>query len=124
SFFKYVLATITGIGIVVVILFAILVGMITSAINQVGSKESAVPSNAVLYVTLDYNIPERSSPNPLEGLNVPGYGEMKTLGLNDILSRIAAAKADSRIKGIYLNPRQVNVGMASLKQIRDALLDF
>src|SRR5690606_41030549 len=102
SFFKYVLATITGIGIVVVILFAILVGMITSAINQVGSsKESAVPSNAVLYVTLDYNIPERSSPNPLEGLNVPGYGEMKTLGLNDILSRIAAAKADSRIKGIY-----------------------
>src|SRR5690606_36394750 len=48
----------------------------------------------------------------------------KTLGLNDILSRIAAEKDDDRIKGIYLNPTYVNTGMASLKEIRDALVDF
>ncbi|TDS17173.1 signal peptide peptidase SppA [Sphingobacterium paludis] len=125
SFFKYVLATVTGISIVVVLFFAVIIGLIMSTVSQMGSgKEIDVPSNAVLYVSLNHAITERTSENPLEGLNLPGYGDMKSLGLNDIIGRIAAAKEDSRIKGIYLNPTYVNTGMASLKEIRDALLDF
>lgn len=125
SFFKYVLATITGTIIVFAILFLVLIGFITAAVSSMGSKEEVyVPSSAVLYVSLDYNILERTSSNPWESMNLPGYGEMKSLGLNDILSRIAAAKDDDRIKGIYLNPTYVNTGMASLKEIRDALVDF
>lgn len=124
SFFKYVLATVTGIGIVFLIFFFIIIGMVASAIKQVGSTTVDVPTNAVLYVSLGHEIPERTSPSPFEGLDVPGLGEQKTLGLNDIISRIAAAKSDDRIKGIYLNPTYVNVGMASLKRIREALEDF
>lgn len=125
SFFKYVLATITGIGIVVALLFFLLVALVTSTVNQMGSsKESSVPSNALLYLSLNHAIPERTTTNPLEGLDIPGYGSVKSLGLNDILSRIAAAKTDDRIKGIYLNPSSVNAGMATLKEIRDALVDF
>ncbi|MBD1426407.1 signal peptide peptidase SppA [Sphingobacterium arenae] len=125
SFFKYVLATITGTIIVFVVLFLVLIGFITATVSSIGAKEEVyVPSSAVLYVSLDYNIQERTTSNPWESMNLPGYGEMKTLGLNDILSRIAAAKDDDRIKGIYLNPTYVNTGMASLKEIRDALVDF
>ncbi|WP_437918257.1 signal peptide peptidase SppA [Sphingobacterium sp. LRF_L2] len=125
SFFKYVLATITGIGIVVFLCLVLLVGFVINAVEQMGSsKDADVPAKAILYVSLNHEITERTSENPLEGLNVPGYGEMKSLGLNDILSRIAAAKGDDRIKGIYLNPTYVNTGMASLKEIRDALVDF
>ncbi len=125
SFFKYVLATVTGTIIVFAIILIVLIGFITATISSMGSKEEVyVPSNAVLYVSLNHHIPERTSSNPWESLNLPGYGEMKSLGLNDILSRIAAAKEDSRIKGIYLSPTYVNVGMASLREIRDALVDF
>ena len=125
SFFKYVLATVTGITIVVILFFAVIIGLIMSTVSQMGSgKEIDVPSNAVLYVSLNHAITERTSENPLDGLNVPGYSDAKSLGLNDIIGRIAAAKDDSRIKGIYLNPTYVNTGMASLKEIRDALLDF
>ncbi|HLT88891.1 MAG TPA: signal peptide peptidase SppA [Sphingobacterium sp.] len=125
SFFKYVLATITGTIIVFAILFMVLIGFITAAVSSMGSKEEVyIPSSAVLYVSLDYNILERTSSNPWESMNLPGYGEMKSLGLNDILSRITAAKEDDRIKGIYLSPTYVNTGMASLKEIRDALVDF
>ncbi len=125
SFFKYVLATVTGTIIVFAIILIVLIGFITATISSMGSKEEVyVPSNAVLYVSLNHHIPERTSSNPWESMNLPGYGEMKSLGLNDILSRIAAAKEDSRIKGIYLSPTYVNVGMASLREIRDALVDF
>ncbi|MBD1434771.1 signal peptide peptidase SppA [Sphingobacterium sp. DN00404] len=125
SFFKYVLATITGTIIVFAIILIVLIGFITATISSMGSKEEVyVPSSAVLYVSLNHHIPERTSSNPWESMNLPGYGEMKSLGLNDILSRIAAAKEDSRIKGIYLSPTYVNVGMASLREIRDALVDF
>ncbi|PRD46582.1 signal peptide peptidase SppA [Sphingobacterium haloxyli] len=125
SFFKYVLATITGTIIVFAILFMVMIGFITATFSNMGSKEEVyVPSSAVLYVSLDHDIPERTSPNPWESMSLPGYGEMKSLGLNDIISRIAAAKEDDRIKGIYLNPTYVNTGMASLKEIRDALVDF
>ncbi|MEJ5053998.1 signal peptide peptidase SppA [Sphingobacterium sp. MYb382] len=125
SFFKYVLATVTGIIVVVVLLFFVLIGIVTSTVSQMGSsKEVSVPSNSVLYVSLNHEIPERTSPNPWEGLDLPGYSSLKSLGLNDIVARIAAAKDDSRIKGIYLNPSSVNVGMSTLKEIRDALVDF
>lgn len=125
SFFKYVLATITGIVIVSVILFFVLIGIVTTAVSNMGSKgETYVPSKAVLYISLNHNIPERTTLNPWESMNLPGYGDMKSLGLNDIVSRIAAARDDDRIQGIYLNPTAVNTGMASLSEIRKALVDF
>ncbi|GHE47654.1 signal peptide peptidase SppA [Sphingobacterium griseoflavum] len=124
SFFKYVLATVTGITIVVILFFVLVIGLVLSTVSQSGNKDADVPSNAVLYVSLNHEITERTSENPLDGLNVPGYGRMKSLGLNDIVGRIAAAKTDDRIKGIYLNPSYVNTGMASLKAIHAALKDF
>lgn len=125
SFFKYVLATITGIGIVVVLLIIGLIAIITSTVSQMSSgKQTPVLANSVLYISLDHDITERTEENPFEGVSVPGLGEVKSLGLNDILARIETAKTDDRIKGIFLNPRSVSAGFASTKEIYDALVDF
>ncbi len=125
SFFKYVLATITGIIISSIILFFIVIGIIGAMVSSVGTKsETITPSNAVLMINLDHTITEKTEPNPFEGLDVPGYSVNRSIGLNDILSRIKAAKEDANIKGIYLNVAGVNAGFPTAKAIREAIVDF
>lgn len=124
SFFKYVLATITGIVISFVVLFIVLMGIIGAIISSASSdQEIVVKSNSVLYLSFDYDITERSEANPLGSLNLPGYST-KNIGLDDILARIKYAATDGNIKGIYLDASHVGVGFASLKEVRDELLAF
>ncbi len=125
SFFKYVLATITGVIISSILLFFIFIGIIGVMISSVGSKDDAVtPSNAVLMINLNHEITEKTEPNPFEDLDISGFRGTKSIGLNDIISRIKAAKTDPNIKGIYLNVSGVGTGFASMKAIREALIDF
>ncbi len=125
SFFKYVLATVTGIIICSILMFFILMGIIGVMVSSVGSKsETVTASNSVLMIDLAHAITEKTEPNPFEGLDIPGYAGSKSIGLNDIVSRIKAAKTDSNIKGIYLNVSSVGTGFATMKAIREALLDF
>ena len=48
----------------------------------------------------------------------------KSLGLNTILKNIDKAKNDDNIKGIYLNLKGLNTGIASVEEIRNALAKF
>jgi len=124
SFFKYVLATITGIVISFVVVFIVFMGIIGAIISSASSdQEAVVKSNSVLYLTFDYDITERSEVNPLGSLNLPGYST-KNIGLDDILARIKYAATDANIKGIYIDASHIGVGFASLKAIRDELLLF
>ncbi|MFD1165660.1 signal peptide peptidase SppA [Sphingobacterium daejeonense] len=125
SFFKYVLATITGIIICSILMFFIMIGVISMMVSSVGAKtETVTASNSVLMINLDHEITEKTEANPFEGLDVPGFASTRSLGLNDIVSRIKAAKTDSNIKGIYLNVSGTGTGFATMKTIREALLDF
>lgn len=125
DFLKQVLATITGVFITGIILFVVFLIFIGALIQQ-SSKESAVPAPAksVLYISMDFEIVEKTEANPFADLNIPLYGSAKSIGLNDILTKIKAAKTDDNIKGIYLNPSTTGVGFATLKAIRDAVVDF
>jgi protease-4 len=124
SFFKYVLATITGIVISFVVLFIVLMGIIGAIISSASSdQEIVVKSNSVLYLSFDYDITERSEANPLGSLNLPGYST-KNIGLDDILARIKYAATEGNIKGISLDAGHRGVGFASLKEVRDELLAF
>lgn len=124
SFFKYVLATVTGIVISFVVLFIVFMGIIGAIISSASSDpEVAVKSNSVLYLSFDYAISERTESNPLGSLNLPGYST-KSIGLDDILARIRSAATDDNIKGIYIDAGSVGTGFASLKAIRDELHAF
>ncbi len=125
NFLKQILATIIGVVVSGLFLFFGFIFMIGVIVKQSSDDSSKIaPANSVLLVTLDYSIVEKSELNPLGDLDLPIYGSGKTIGLNDILSRIEAAKTDNNIKGIYLNLSSVGIGYASLEAIRDALISF
>jgi len=106
-------------------MFFIMIGVISMMVSSVGTKtETVTASNSVLMINLDHEITEKTEANPFEGLDVPGFASTRSLGLNDIVSRIKAAKTDSNIKGIYLNVSGTGTGFATMKTIREALLDF
>jgi protease-4 len=115
QFFKFVLATVVGLVLFSVLGFIVLVGAI-AAIGASSSNKS-VAANSVLELKLNKPISERSqSADPLGGSSSLGL-----VGLKDVIKR---AKTDDDIKGILLNLELVQGGMASLEEVRDALLDF
>lgn len=125
SFFKYVLATITGLIIAGVLAICILFGVIAAMVSSVSSSsEVAVPANAILHISLNHDIQDRPEKNPFEDLDFKGFKSRKTLALSEVVGRIAYAKNDANIKGIYLNLSDVAVGFATLQEIRAALEDF
>lgn len=121
QFFKFLIASILGVFISLLIMIFIGIGMISS----LGKKEKvSIKSNSVLELKLNYPISERSANDGLGELELPGFPKMAGLGLNDILLNIEKAKNDANIKGIYLNISIVSAGFAQCKEIRDKLTDF
>jgi len=123
QFFKFTLASILGVMVAGLLLFFITIGIISAMVS--GSDEPAqTESNSILILKFDHQIVDRARKNPLEGLDFGMFGGNKTVGLNDILDCIRKAKTDDNIKGIYLNPMDIEAGMASVEEIRSALKDF
>jgi protease IV len=123
NFFKMVLATIVGVVFSSLIMFFILAGII-GALVATGNTPVVVKPNSILKLTLDKPIVDRTQNNPLAGLNFHGLGKPKQDGLNDILDNIKKAKNDKNIKGIYLEITVIPAGIATIEEIRNALIDF
>lgn len=117
QFLKMVLATIVGINILAFIAFFCFLAFIGVATS--GSAES-VTEKSILSIRLEGVVEERSSNDIYASL---GWSEL-SLGLDDILKSIRAAKDDDLIEGILLEPGAVSCGVASLTEIREALADF
>jgi protease-4 len=103
----------------------LLLVLVTAIVSTAGSDgKVSVTSNSVLHVSLDYPIKERTDKNPFAELNFLGLESKKKLGLNEILQGIEEAKSDDHIKGIYLDASSLESGMATMEEIRNALIDF
>jgi protease IV len=121
QFLKFVLATVIGLTLFCVLGILVLVGIAASA----GSSESAdIAENAVLHLKLDKPIDERASDNPLSGLPFATGGVPDALGLEELRAAIHHAKTDDNVRGIYLDAGFVQAGMATLEELRGALIDF
>lgn len=123
QFLKFTLASIVGVLIAGLLLLFITIGIVSSLIS-VSDQPTQIQANSVLLLKFDYNIVDRAKKNPLEGLNFGMFQRNKTVGLNDLLDCIRKAKTDENIKGIYLNPTDIDAGMATVEEIRGALKDF
>ncbi|MDP3643710.1 MAG: signal peptide peptidase SppA [Bacteroidota bacterium] len=123
DFFKFTLASIIGVMIAGLLLLFITIG-IFSAMVSVSDQPAQVEANSVLLMKFDHQIVDRARKNPFESLDFGFFQGNKTMGLNDILNCIRKAKTDDNIKGIYLNPKDIQSGMASVEEIRSALKDF
>ena len=118
QFFKFVLATVVGLVLFSIVGFLLLVGAVAAIGSSADTK--TVASNSVLELKLDKPISERS-----EGADFNPLGSSRsTIGLVGLKDAIGRAKGDDDIKGILLNLGLVRGGMASLEEVRDALLDF
>ncbi len=123
QFLKFTLATIVGLLIGTFLLFLVSLGFF-SALASFQDKEVKVKDNSILVLKLDQQIVDRSSQNPFDNVNLPGLNSTKKTGLNTILKNIKKAKGDDRIRGIVLNLSGVNAGLASLREIRNALQNY
>ncbi|MBK9389644.1 MAG: signal peptide peptidase SppA [Bacteroidetes bacterium] len=123
DFFKYTLATITGIILASIIFFIILIAAL-SAIVASGDKPVTVSENSVLVLNAGIMIPDRGTENPLAGLDFTDMSFNPTPGLNEILRNIRKASADSKIKGILIENGLIPSGWATTGEIREALLEF
>lgn len=122
DFFMYVLATIAGIVITMLLLaffgFISIVGMISSS-----QATKSVKDNSVLVIKLKGAIAEQAEPSsPLD--DVIG-SDIAVTGLDDLLGAIHKAKTDDHVKGIYLEGGVLaSDSYASLQAIHKALTDF
>jgi protease-4 len=121
QFLKYVLATVTGI-----VLLLIVVGIL-GAISLVGlaaksAGSTQVEENSVYTLKLSGIMAERTASNPLAELT----GQVSdNLGLDQLLTAIRKAKENEDIKGIYIEAGAFSSDTpASAHAIREALLDF
>ncbi len=123
QFLKFTLASILGVMIAGILLFFLAIGMISAMVSS-SDEPTQISGNSVLLLKFDHDIVDRARKNPLEGLDFGLFQGNKTVGLNDLLDCIRKAKSDDNIKGIYLNPMDIQAGMATVEEIRSALKDF
>jgi len=123
SFLKYTLATIVGLLITGLLFFVIFFSVVGSMISK-GEEPARIKSHSVLEVNLSHMIMDRTSKDPFANFDFQSLSPKKTLGLNDILANIEKASKDDNIEGIYMDLSVIPAGMATLEEIRNALLDF
>jgi protease IV len=127
QFFGAFFGSIVGM-LVAALLAVLLIGMIIKA--SVGSalrseKQYVVKDNSVLRLVLEGRIVDREKENPLKDLKgMTPFSMEEGEGLNVLLARINQAADDSKIRGLYLSFRDMKSGLATIQELRDALLKF
>ena len=127
KFYKVVLAAFIGTLIALVINFFIKVGVVSAMISSLSKDtetSTTVKPNSVLYMKLDYAIPDRTSDNKFAGIDFNTMESKDVAGLNDILHNIEQAKSDANIKGIYMELSSIPTSTATLQELRDKLIEF
>ena len=87
-----------------------------------GKKEVEVKANSVLHLRLNEEIPDRAHDDPMRLLSLGDFD--MPLSLREVTDNIHKAAEDGQISGVFLDLGAVNIGTASLEEVRNALLDF
>lgn len=116
SFGKVFLATLLALCVVGLIKIII----VFTAVAKLSPEPFMTERNTVLHMTLSSDIGDVSYAN----FSNTTFQLQQKFGLNEILNGIEIAKSDDHIKGIFINVDDVHAGMATVKEIRDALEDF
>ncbi len=116
----------TWIAFIVLSIVIFICGIIAIASLSMSSLESTtttIEKNSVLKIKLSGTIEERQS--DLDMSQFLYTNELpKVENLENLLKAIDNAKKDNHIEGIYMYCGGVNAGFATLKAVRDALIDF
>lgn len=111
-------------------LYLILCGIIGAFMGPMFSTpETTLESETVYRLQMQGQVVEQAKEdNPFAAImaEMPGLsGQIdEVVGLDDLIANIRLAKTDDRIKGIYMDGGSFEIGMASAKALREALLDY
>ena len=121
QFFKFMLASCLGMALLLVILSIIMIVRIGSATKNTVK----VKPQTVLYMNLDYEIPERTTEDDFTAA-LMGFQDLNIdmSGLNDIIANIDYAKNDPDISGIFLELSQVGTSTANIEELRHHIASF
>lgn len=123
TFFASLLSSIVLLAIVVIFLISSLIASIASSTESTVS----IKPNTVLYMNLDYDIPDRTDINNM-GITISGLNfnltETDMAGMNDILNNIEAAATDPNISGIFLELSAILTSSANIEELRNKLIEF
>src|SRR5690606_28311786 len=118
QFFKFVLATVVGLLVFMVVGFVLLLGIAAAASSD---DTVSISEGSLLELELSQPVVERTPRSPFADFGMEEVFGQQGIGLDEIKASIKKAKADDNIKGIFLNLDLLQAGMASVEEIRNAL---
>ena len=121
DFFKSVLANLVALILYSFVFFILFAG-IAGVVAAFGDKSEPVKSNSVLHLSFKSEITDRAN----DGFSLTSLtsGLQQGVGLNDILECIGRAKTDDNIKCIFIDNSDIPANLATIDEIRKALVDF
>jgi len=125
QFLKFMLASMVGtflIGAVLIMLFIGSLAALGSAFSM-ESRPTSVKDGSILHLQLDQTIVDRGSKDEFT-LNFGPFRAANRIGLNTLLATLDHAKGDDHIEGIFLDLSDIPAGFATMKEIRDKIIEF
>lgn len=118
------LASMAGFILTMLIMWFLAFIFIASMISFASKKEVVIEPNSILHLTLNQPIPERSPAGPFAFSSTNFFKTTNIPGLLETLDLIKKASEDDKISGIYLDLSDIPSGLATLEEVRNALLEF
>ena len=122
SFFKTFLASFLGSAVLLGVIVILLITSLIASIANSSETNITLKPKTVLYMNLNYDIPERTNSNSLAMYFNTDKVDMA--GMNDILNNIDAAATDANIEGIFLDLSTIGTSTANIEEIRNRLISF
>ncbi len=125
KFFTIVFASLLGtiMASVIILFFMLIIFFSAVAVSSSSGKTHSIKEHTILAMQLKNKIVDNKSSNPFD-YNMLTNMDVKEESLTDILNNIKKAKTDKNIDGIFLRLSSIKAGMATVEEIRKALLDF
>ncbi|HRF80311.1 MAG TPA: signal peptide peptidase SppA [Flavobacteriales bacterium] len=125
QFLKFMFASMLGTLLVGFVLIFLFFGMLVAlgSTFSTANKPTTVKEGSILHLELHQMIVDRGSKDDLMFDFGPFKGST-AIGLNQVLSSLEHAGTDDNIKGILLDLTGLQAGHATVKEIRDKLVEF
>ena len=97
--------------------------LLSMALMKMGSSEK-VPDKAVLHLCLEGAMDERQGNEEVSIMGLVAGNSFEFMYLDETIKALKAAKEDDHIKGVYIECKGVDASPATLRQVRQSILDF
>ena len=115
-------------GIIIFIVIYIVCSVLSGIwLGKMFSSGATLENNSVYVLKMKGTLVEQGQEdNPFASLmgEMPGYSAKEVVGLDDLVHNIRLAKENDKIRGILLQGGEMQMGLASAKALRHALIDY